>query len=119
MNHSISWKKIPSWWDINMNLISKARYVYSGVIIIVLLSTLVSGLLVWNIAPEVGGSFWPYIRFGLSLIVGVVVGKIVAVISVYTASFYFINELFSFGNADDPWGDAEVESIMGDFREDE
>lgn len=102
-----------------MNLFSKAKYVYFGVFVISILTALISGMVIWNIAPEVGGSFWPYIRFGLSLIAGVVVGKIVAVVSFYAASFYFIDELFSFGNADNPWSDAEVESLMDKFEEDE
>lgn len=102
-----------------MNPFAKQKYVYFAVIVVTLLSAMITGMVIWNIAPEVGGAFWPYIRFGLSLIGGVIVGKIVAVVSIYAASFYFIDELFSFGNADDPWGDAEVESLMDKLEEDE
>lgn len=102
-----------------MNLFTKTKYVYFGAIAFSLLTAIISGVAVWNIAPEIGGSLWPYIRFGLSLLSGVVVGKIVAIVSFYAASFYFIDELFSFGNADNPWGDAEIENFKDKFEEDE
>lgn len=102
-----------------MNLFTKTKYAYYGAIILAILSGIVSAMVVWSIAPEVGGELWPYIRVVLSSVVGAVVGKIVAVITIQAASFYFIDELFSFGNAGDPWGDAEVESLMDKFEEDE
>jgi len=102
-----------------MNLFTKAKYVYFGAIVLALLSALVSSMVVWNIAPQIGGALWPYIRFSLSLLTAIIVGKVVAVVSLYAASFYFIDQLFTFGDADDPWGDAEVGSIMDKFEEDE
>jgi len=79
----------------------------------------ISGLSVWIFAPEVGGVFWPYILFAMAVGTSFVAGKIVFGVLVYAFSFYFIDELFTFGNADDPWGDAEVENFMEKFEEDE
>lgn len=100
-------------------MFKKAKYIYGAALAFSLFVAVGAFYLGWFFAPEVGGAWWPYIRFFLSALFGVVVGKVAITISMYAASFYFIDDLFSFGGADDPWGEAEIESLMDEMEEDD
>jgi hypothetical protein len=76
---------------------------------------------VWFIAPEVGGDWWPYIRFVFSVIPAIIIGRVVLSITAQALTARLMSrkarDVFSNGSDDSPSSKDEVEGFVGHFQD--
>jgi hypothetical protein len=76
---------------------------------------------IWLVAPEVGGDWWPYIRFVFSLIPAIIIGRVVLSITAQALTARLMSrkarDVFSDGSRDSPWSEDEVEEFVGQFQD--
>lgn len=76
---------------------------------------------VWLIAPEVGGDWWPYIRFAFSVIPALIIGRVVFAITAQALTARLMSQkardFFENGSEESPWSEDEVEQFVSQFED--
>jgi hypothetical protein len=73
--------------------------------------------LVWLYAPEVGGAWWPYIRFAISFFASIIVGKIALVVAqIAIVSVLGKEVLHGKGGRDNPFNEEDVDEFFEQFE---
>lgn len=75
---------------------------------------------VWFIAPEVGGKWWPYIRFVVSIIPAIIIGRVALSITAQALTARFMShkahDVFRNGSEDSPWSEEDIEEFVSQFQ---
>lgn len=94
-----------------MNYVNKITLLSIGSIV---LGTILTFVGVWFVAPEVGGAWWPYIRFIVSLGAAIVVGKILMVLVSIVNLFLSTRQIFQMGSEEEAWDDKNINEFFDD-----
>lgn len=100
-------------------MFNKIQTWYKIVLLASVVMAFAAAFVVWSVAPEVGGAWWPYIRAVVSFVVGAFVGKATLIVGGLIMSYKTTKGLMERGTENEPWNDEEMENFFESFHDDE
>lgn len=106
-------------WVIKMIQETKRILVLSVSVALILAGLVFASI--WLVAPEVGGDWWPYIRFVFAIIPALIIGRVVLTITAQALTARLMSrkarDVFENSGEGPQWSEEEVEEFVSQFED--